>query len=264
MHPRIKRVAKYSPYKGTVGRTATDKLRRRFDVCEPDTVWSTDVTEFKSEAGKVYLSPIKDFCTGEIISYRRSASPDLDMVMEAIAVHPCASGLMMHSDQGWQYQHSAFVNLLKANGITQSMSRKGNCLDNSKMESFFGTMKNEMYYGHEKEFKTRRQLYDAIDEYIGYYNEKRIQMKLNRLSPLNFRKQAVYNSFKSNNSGSHHFWSGFFNLYFLRSSMKASLFSLAVVVGLPKSALVPMAALASMNVSSVAFLAFSSALSKLS
>lgn len=195
LRPRRRRAAKYSSYRGAVGKTAPNRLRRHFDVDTPDTVWSTDITEFKTEEGKVYLSPIKDFCTGEIISYRYSPSPNLDMVMdmmrEAIAAHPCASGLMVHSDQGWHYQHSIFVNLLKANGITQSMSRKGNCLDNSKMESFFGTMKNEMYYGNEKEFKTREQLYAAIDEYIKYYNEDRIQIKLNCLSPLNFRKQAV-------------------------------------------------------------------------
>ena len=195
LHPRRKKVAKYSSYKGTVGKTAPDKLKRKFDVANPDTVWSTDVTEFKTEEGKVYLSPIKDFCTGEIISYRYSASPDLEMVMsmmkEAIASHPWISGLMMRSDQGWQYQHSAYVNLLKANDIVQSMSRKGNCLDNSKMESFFGTMKTEMYYGREKEFETRQQLYDAIDEYMDYYNKERIQVKLSCLSPLNFRKQAA-------------------------------------------------------------------------
>ncbi len=191
LHPQTKRAAKYSSYEGTVGRIASNRLKRQFDVPEPDTVWATDVTEFKTDEGKVYLSPVKDFCSGDIVSYRRGASMVMEMMREAITAHPCASGLMLHSDQGWQYQHSAFVNLLKDNDITQSMSRKGNCLDNSKMESFFGSMKNEMYYGHEKEFKTRQQLYDAIDEYIKYYNEKRIQIKLNCLSPLNFRKQAA-------------------------------------------------------------------------
>lgn len=195
LHPRRKMNIRYSSYKGTVGKTAPNRLARRFDVSEPDTVWVTDVTMFKTEEGKVYLSPVKDLCTGEIISYRYSASPNLDMVMdmmkEAITAHPCAEGLMLHSDQGWQYQHSAFVRLLEANDIEQSMSRKGNCLDNAKMESFFGSMKNEMYHGHENEFKTRQQLYDAIDEYIRYYNEQRIQIKLNCLSPLNFRRQAA-------------------------------------------------------------------------
>lgn len=195
LHSKARKVAKYRSYKGEVGKTAPNLLERKFDVKEPDAVWSTDVTEFKTDEGKVYLSPIRDFCTGEIISYRYSPSPNLDMVLgmmrEAIALHPCISDLMLHSDQGWQYQHAAFVNLLLNNDIKQSMSRKGNCLDNAKMETFFGTMKREMYYGFEKNFKTRKQLYDAIDEYIEYYNNRRIQEKLNCLSPLNFRKQAV-------------------------------------------------------------------------
>ena len=113
------------------------------------------------------------------------------MLRKAIAAHPCAEGLMLHSDQGFQYQHKLFVNCLNDNGIIQSMSRKGNCLDNSKMETFFGTMKREMYYGYEKEFKTRAQLCNAIDQYIEYYNNKRIQMRLNGLPLLIFRKQAV-------------------------------------------------------------------------
>lgn len=195
IHPKSKRIAKYSSYKGTVGKTAPNRLKRKFNATEPDTVWSTDVTEFKTDEGKVYLSPIKDFCTGEIINYKYSASPNMEMVMsmmrEAITAHPCIAGLMMHSDQGWQYQQISYVKLLEANDIVQSMSRKGNCIDNSKMESFFGTMKNEMYYGQEENYKTRQQLYDAIDEYIKYYNESRIQVKLNCLSPLQFRKQAV-------------------------------------------------------------------------
>ena len=130
-----------------------------------------------------------------IISYEYSALPSVEMVMKmlrkAIAAHPCAEGLMLHSDQGFQYQHASFVNCLKDNDIEQSMSRKGNCLDNSKMETFFSTMKREMYYGYEKEFKTREQLYNAIDQYIDYYNKERIQIKLNGLPPLIFRKQAA-------------------------------------------------------------------------
>ena len=195
LHPRVRRAAKYRSYKGTVGKVAPNRLKRQFDADMPDTVWSTDVTEFRTEEGKVYLSPIKDLCTGEIISYEHSASPSVDMVMrmlrKAIAAHPCAEGLMLHSDQGFQYQHKLFVNCLKAKDIVQSMSRKGNCLDNSKMESFFGTMKNEMYYGHEKEFRTRQQLYRAIDEYIDYYNKERIQIRLNCLPPLKFREQTA-------------------------------------------------------------------------
>ena len=90
--------------------------------------------------------------------------------------------------RGWHYQHSLFVNGQEANGIVQSMSRKGNCIDNSKMETFFGHMKREMYY--RRKFATRKELYEAIDMYIKFYNEKRYQIKLKGLPPLEFREQV--------------------------------------------------------------------------
>ena len=195
LYPVTVKRKKYSSYKGEVGKTAPNRLKRRFNVKEPDKVWATDITEFVTGEGKLYLSSIKDMCTGEIISYTTSASPTVEMVIkmlkEAITKHPVFDGLMIHSDQGCQYQHAWFVNCLEANNITQSMSRKGNCLDNSKMETFFSTLKKEMYYGHEKEFKTREQLIVAIDEYIDYYNKERIQMKLGYLSPLLFREKIT-------------------------------------------------------------------------
>lgn len=192
--PRMqRREKKYSSYKGTVGKVAGNVLNRNFDAERPDTVWASDVTEFKTDEGKVYLSPIKDFCTGEIISYTYSASPNLEMVMRmlssAMIAHRDISGLVFHTDRGWQYQHASFVSWLKERGIVQSMSRKGNCIDNSKMETFFGHMKREMYYGNR--FKTRQELYDAIDKYIRFYNERRYQIKLNGLPPVEFRKQAI-------------------------------------------------------------------------
>lgn len=113
----------------------------------------------------------------------------MKMLRTAITIHPCIDGLVFHTDQGWQYQHALFVNSLKENDIVQSMSRKGNCLDNGKMETFFGHMKREMYYGNK--FKTRQELFDAIDKYIKFYNEKRCQVKLKGLSPVDFRKQAA-------------------------------------------------------------------------
>ena len=195
LFPATYKSARYSSYKGEIGKTAPNILNRQFDVDSPDKVWATDVTEFQTDEGKLYLSPIKDLCTGEIISYDISPSPNMSMVMKmldmALQSHPDHKGLMIHSDQGFQYQHALFVNCLKENGIVQSMSRKGNCLDNSKMETFFSTLKKEMYYGHEKEFKTREQLRAAIDEYIEYYNSERIQMKLGYLPPLIFREKIA-------------------------------------------------------------------------
>ena len=147
LYPVTVKRRKYSSYKGEVGRTAPNRLKRRFDAKEPDKVWATDVTEFQTDEGKLYLSPIKDLCTREIISYDISPSPNMAMVMKmldtALQSHPDHKGLMIHSDQGFQYQHASFVNCLKENGIVQSMSRKGNCLDNSKMETFFSTLKRK-------------------------------------------------------------------------------------------------------------------------
>lgn len=194
LHNERKKVAKYNSYQGVVGKTAPNILDRHFDATVPDKFWCTDITEFKTNEGKVYLSPIKDLCTGEIISYRYSASPNLDLVVnminDAISTHQDISNLMLHSDQGWHYQHMTFVNLLKINNITQSMSRKGNCLDNSLMENFFGIMKNEMFYGHEYEFKSLDELEQAMIEYIDYYNNKRITSKLKGLSPYLYRQQS--------------------------------------------------------------------------
>ena len=131
----------------------------------------------------------------EIISYDISESPNYaqitNMLNQAFCKYDNLKGLIMHSDQGWQYQMKSYHKILKDKGILQSMSRKGNCLDNSVMENFFGKMKNEMFYGHEYEFKTLDQLKEAMEEYIKYYNEERIKVKLKGLTPLQARNQAL-------------------------------------------------------------------------
>lgn len=129
-----------------------------------------------------------------IISYDISAKPDFSqtkrMIDRAFSQYPNLEGLIFHSDQGWQYQHKTYQKRLSDKGIKQSYSRKGNCMDNSIMENFFGIMKNEMYYGHEKEFKTKEQLRAAMTEYIEYYNNERINIKRKGLSPLAYRQQS--------------------------------------------------------------------------
>lgn len=187
---------KYSSYKGTVGKIADNILNRHFRAKKPNTVWSTDVTEFRLDTCdcKVYLSPIKDFCDGSIISHSCSTSPSMDLVTrmlnKALDSYPCLKGLVFHSDQGWQYQQESWVKALTARGIVQSMSRKGNCLDNSKMETFFGTLKKAIWFGREMDYKSPQELIAAINDYIDWYNKERIQVKLKGLSPLQFRKQA--------------------------------------------------------------------------
>ena len=187
---------KYSSYRGAVGKIADNVVARHFNADRPNKLWSTDVTEFALCTGdvKVYLSPIKDFCDGSIVSHNCSTTPDMKLVLgmldKALDKNMCLAGLVFHSDQGWQYQHATWRKKLGSRCITQSMSRKGNCLDNSKMETFFSTLKKAIWFGREKDYRSPDQLIAAIDDYIDWYNNERIQAKLKGLSPLQFRKQA--------------------------------------------------------------------------
>ena len=187
---------KYSSYRGAVGKIADNVVARHFNADRPNKLWSTDVTEFALCTGdvKVYLSPIKDFCDGSIVSHNCSTTPDMKLVLgmldKALDKNMCLAGLVFHSDQGWQYQHATWRKKLGSRCITQSMSRKGNCLDNSKMETFFSTLKKAIWFGREKDYRSPDQLIVAIDDYIDWYNNERIQAKLKGLSPLQFRKQA--------------------------------------------------------------------------
>ena len=170
-------------------------FKRHFETTGPNQKWTTDVSEFKHKDGKIYLSPIMDMFDGYIIAYDLSIHPDFNqtkrMIDKAFSQFDDLEGLIFHSDQGWQYQMKQYGIWLKARGIKQSFSRKGNCMDNSLMENFFGILKNEMYYGHEYEFKTLDDLKQAIEEYIKWYNEERINVKRKGLSPLQYRQQSL-------------------------------------------------------------------------
>ena len=214
-HKTVKRLritprAKYKSYKGDFNGTVDNKLLykkvdtkrhrteyiRDFSTTDVNEKWTTDVSEFHIAAGKLYLSPILDMHNREIVSYNISRSPSYvqikDMLNKAFNKYDDLSNLIFHSDQGWQYQMHHYHKVLKEKGISQSMSRKGNCLDNSPMENFFGKMKNEMFYGHEFEFETLEQLQKAMEEYIDYYNNERIQVKLKGLTPCQARNQSLY------------------------------------------------------------------------
>ena len=201
----------YNSYKGKFNKKCTNYLLdvvtnnetlqttciRNFETTGFNQKWTTDVSEFHIAAGKLYLSPIMDMHNGEIISFNISRSPNfaqtMDMLNKAFAKFDDLTGLIFHSDQGWQYQMERYQTTLKEKGIIQSMSRKGNCLDNSLMENFFGIMKNEMFYGHEYEFKDLDELEKAMVEYIDYYNNERIKAKLKGLSPVEYRQQSLNN-----------------------------------------------------------------------
>ena len=173
---------KYHSYKGEVGKIADNIIKRNFKAEKPLKKWSTDVSQFTLPWGKCFLSPILDMATNEIISYNLSLSPNLPLVTgmldKAFEKFPRTEGLILHSDMGSQYQHRIYVNMLKDRGIVQSMSRKGNCYDNCIIETFFGRMKTEMFYGYEKEYSSFNIFAKAVHDYIDYYNNERIQQKI--------------------------------------------------------------------------------------
>ena len=186
---------KYHSYKGKVGKVADNVINRNFKADAPLQKWTTDVSQFNFSWGKCYLSPILDMATNEIISYDISLSPNLEqikrMLDKAFSKFPKISGLVLHSDQGWQYQHTLYRQKLAENGILQSMSRKGNCYDNCIIETFFGRMKTEMYYGYEEMYDSFKTFSKAVDEYIDYYNNERIQSKTKWMPPTKYRKAST-------------------------------------------------------------------------
>ncbi|AAZ17880.1 probable transposase IS3/IS150/IS904 family [Psychrobacter arcticus 273-4] len=186
---------KYRSYKGQQGKIAKNYLKRRFKASKPHKRWLTDITEFKVGDHKLYLSPILDCYNNEIVSYTLSRRPTYDLVSQMLDKALDKTGkhrhktLMLHSDQGWHYQMKPFREMLKKHQIKQSMSRKGNCLDNALMEGFFGTLKCETIYIEKP--KTIEALERQIHEYIHYYNHERIQLKLKGLSPVQYRTQSL-------------------------------------------------------------------------
>lgn len=186
------RIRKYRSYKGEVGKVASNLIHRDFHATAPNQKWTTDITEFSMFGQKLYLSPVLDMFNGEIVSYNISDRPHLGQVMDmldkAFAKIPNGTGLIFHSDQGWQYQHKIYQQRLLEMGIRQSMSRKGNCLDNAIIENFFGLLKSELLYL--RKFKDLDEFRDELEKYIYYYNNCRIKGKLKGLSPVQYRVQS--------------------------------------------------------------------------
>ena len=192
---RIRRKRKYSSYQGEIGKKAENIIQRQFEASRPMEKCYTDVTEFAipNSTQKLYLSPVLDGFNSEIIAFNLSCSPNLEQVkkmLEQAFTQKHYKNTILHSDQGWQYQHDSYHRFLESKGIQASMSRKGNSPDNGMMESFFGILKSEMFYGHEKNFKSLNQLEQAIIDYIDYYNNKRIKVKLKGLSPVQYRTKS--------------------------------------------------------------------------
>jgi putative transposase len=187
------RIKRYKSYRGNVGKITPNLLQRQFKADRLNEKWVTDVTEFKVADQKLYLSTILDLYNGEIIAYQIEGRPVYGLVREmltkAFARLKDTDKPMLHSDQGWHYQMKTYQDALEQRGIRQSMSRKGNCLDNAVMENFFGLLKTELYYL--EKFESAEQLKSALEEYIHYYNHERIKLKLKGLSPVEYRTQPL-------------------------------------------------------------------------
>ena len=187
------RMKKYKSYKGEVGKIAQNLLERNFEVNKPNQKWVTDVTEFSLFGQKLYLSPILDLYSRDIVSYTIYDRPVLSMVTEmvgkAFEIIPHGTNLILHSDQGWHYQHKQYQQLLREKGIQQSMSRKGNCLDNAVIENFFGLLKSELFYL--QKFESMEHFKSELIDYLDYYNNRRIKAKLKGLPPAIHRQQAL-------------------------------------------------------------------------
>jgi putative transposase len=187
------KVKKYRSYRGAEGLVAPDLLKREFKAEAPNQKWVTDVTEFKVKGQKLFLSPLMDLYNGEILAYQINRRPEFRMVSmmleKAFGRLSRDEKPILHSDQGWQYRQPTYRHMLAEKSIEQSMSRKGNCLDNAAMESFFGTLKSEFFYL--ESFESVEQLASGIEDYIAYYNQDRISLRLNGLSPVQFRIQTL-------------------------------------------------------------------------
>ncbi|EGP69873.1 integrase core domain protein [Streptococcus mitis SK1080] len=195
LQAKMRQKRKYSSHKGDVGKKAENLIQRQFEGSKTMEKCYTDVTEFAIPAStqKLYLSPVLDGFNSEIIAYNLSTSPNLEQVktmLEQAFTEKHYENTILHSDQGWQYQHDSYHRFLESKGIQASMSRKGNSPDNGMMESFFGILKSEMFYGYEKSFQSLKQLEQAIVDNIDYYNNKRIKVKLKGLSPVQYRTKS--------------------------------------------------------------------------
>lgn len=175
------------------GRIAENLLQRDFEAEKLNQKWVTDVTQFRVDEERLYLSAIKDLCSKEIVAYHISLRNDNPLVLEtfnkAFEKHKDVTGLIVHSDQGYQYTSHAYHDMLPKVGAQISMSRRGNCFDNAAMESFFSHLKAEALYPYD--IRSLDEAQKRIEEFIRFYNEERIQLKLNKLTPVEYRNQLA-------------------------------------------------------------------------
>lgn len=171
-----------------------NRLERNFKASKPNEKWVTDITYLPFGQSMMYLSSIMDLYNNEIIAYRISLSQDVTLVLDTLkdaVQNRNVENVILHSDQGAQYTSYAFQNLAKEKGIITSMSRKGNCLDNAVIESFHSVLKSEEFYSQPREYLTNPIVVEKVKSFIYYYNQIRLQAKLNYLSPVEYREQVA-------------------------------------------------------------------------
>ncbi|MFI6099464.1 IS3 family transposase [Lentzea sp. NPDC051213] len=189
---QIRRRRRYRAFAGRPGMAAPNVLDRQFGTPAPNTAWVTDLTEFKITDRKVYLSPVIDLFDRSIVAYSHGLSPSLELanssLRKAVATLQPGQRPLVHSDQGFHYQHISWQRILTDAGLTQSMSRRGNCLDNAIAENFFSHLKEELF--HHTKFDSVEDFTTALDDYMGWFNTTRISTALGNLSPADYRAQA--------------------------------------------------------------------------
>lgn len=187
------RMKKYNSYKGDAGKFTPNILNRNFKADKANQKWVTDISEISFCGKKTYLSVILDLYNREIISYNLSDHANMMQINhtleQAFRKIPDNTNLILHSDQGWQYQQKSYQNKLIVKGIQQSMSRKANCHDNAVVENFFSILKTELLYI--REFTSIEEIKKELINYIEYYNNDRIKYSLNWLSPVDYRKSVA-------------------------------------------------------------------------
>ena len=183
---------KYNSYKGEISPSVPNVIQRDFHAEKPNCKWLTDITEFAIPAGKVYLSPIVDCFDGMLPSWTIGSSPDaalvnkmLDKAVEQLNEndHP-----IIHSDRGCHYRWPGWIERMNNAGLERSMSKKGCSPDNSACEGLFGRIKNEMFYSRDWGDTSVQQFIEILDEYLIWYNDKRIKESLGYMSPREYRQ----------------------------------------------------------------------------
>lgn len=192
LQARIRRRRAKYPSMGQGTEFHPNILARKFSADRPDRKWVTDITVIVQNGQRYYLSVIMDLFNREVVAYRMGRHMDLSLVMESVKEAiggKKTDGLMIHSDQGGHYTSPAYGTYLRKRGIVQSMSGRGNCLDNASMENFFGHLKSELIYN--RRFCTGEELTKNVRDYIRFYNNERIQEKLNKMAPVEYRSHLL-------------------------------------------------------------------------